>query len=414
MRLIHTADWHLGQTLHGVSRDYEHGRFLTWLLEVLEREAIDALLIAGDVFDSASPPPSAQEQYYQFLASCRRRCPELQVVVVGGNHDSAARLDAPGPVLQAIGVKVLGGLGAEDPPARALVPLHDRHGVVACVVVAVPFLRPRDLPGAADPQASAQTRLIDGHRALYARLCDAAFTQRPAGAAVVATGHAYLQGGLLSELSERKIQMGNQQALPVTIFPEALAYVALGHLHRAQAVGGRENVRYSGSPIPLSMTERDYPHQVVLVELEGERATRIEPLIVPRAVQLHAVPEAHLALDRVQDILQKLPKEPPPGVPPEAAPLYEVRVWLEEPRPHLKQELERAMEGVFGRLVRIDVKRPDRRAPEVPLTTQDLKGLEPVEVFRAAYARERRREASPELIALFEELLGDVLRGEPT
>lgn len=128
MRLLHTADWHLGQTLHGVPRTYEHARFLSWLLTTIGEQAIDALLIAGDVFDSASPPPAAQEQYYQFLATARRLYPRLQVVVVGGNHDSAARLDAPAPVLQAIGVKVIGGLLPDDPPERAVVPLLDASG----------------------------------------------------------------------------------------------------------------------------------------------------------------------------------------------------------------------------------------------------------------------------------------------
>lgn len=412
MRLLHTADWHLGQTLHGVPRTYEHARFLSWLLTTLGEQAIDALLIAGDVFDSASPPPAAQEQYYQFLAAARRLYPRLQVVVVGGNHDSAARLDAPAPVLQAIGVKVIGGLLPDDPPERAVVPLLDASGEEVALLLAVPFLRPRDLPGVADPNAPAQQRLVEGHRSLYRRLTEFAEGRRRKGQALLATGHAYLQGGMVSELSERKIQMGNQQALPVDVFSENLAYVALGHLHRAQAVGGRETVRYSGSPIPLSMTERDYPHQVVLVELEGERVQKIEPLLVPRSVELIAVPEAHLLVERVKEILRDLPKEAPPGVPPEARPLYEVRVWLEEPRPHLKAELESAMEGVFGRLVRIDVKRPDRRAPEVPLGAGDLSSLSPVEVFKAAYARERKKVAAPELVGLFEGLLDELLRGE--
>ncbi|MEO1234248.1 MAG: exonuclease subunit SbcD, partial [Myxococcota bacterium] len=306
-RLLHTADWHLGQSLHGVSRAYEHGRFLDWLLQQIERHAVDGLVIAGDIFDVASPSAAAQAQYFGFLAEARRRYPKLDVVVVGGNHDAAARLDAARTVLDALRIRVVGGLpwsGDRWDLDRILVPLGDDGGEL--LLVAVPFLRPRDLPRSWEeararaglPTDGAEIETLDpetegpialGHRALYAALAEAAETRRPPGGALLATGHAYVSGSQLSELSERKIQQGNQQALAASTFPANFAYIALGHLHLAQVVGQQPETRYSGSPIPLSMAELDYPHQVLLADFEGAGLHRVTPALVPRFVELHRV-----------------------------------------------------------------------------------------------------------------------------
>src|SRR5688572_5574178 len=114
LKLCHTSDWHLGHTLHGHGREHEHARFLAFLLDVLARERADALVIAGDVFDGSNPPASAQAAWYGFLADARSRLPGLDVLVVAGNHDSAARLAAPDPVLRALGVRVVASVPSAD------------------------------------------------------------------------------------------------------------------------------------------------------------------------------------------------------------------------------------------------------------------------------------------------------------
>jgi len=421
MRLIHTADWHLGQTLHGHARTYEHQRFLDWLLDLLEAERADALVIAGDVFDVASPSSEAQAQYYRFLAAARRRCPALDVVVVGGNHDGAARLDAPAEILDALEIRVVGGLPLDEAGApdleRALVPLTGADGEVAAWLLAVPFLRRRDLPaGAQDAEAKdqAHAQLVAGHRALYRALYEAAAARRAPHQALVATGHCYMADGLVSELSERKIQVGNQHALPPDIFDEGLAYVALGHLHRAQAVGGRDNVRYSGSPIPLSLTERHYEHQVVLVELDGPRFSRAEPRFVPRAVDVLYVPEEHQPLEMVLPQLEALPGPPEGSLPDDRArPFLEGRVLLDRAQPRLRQDVQDSLQGAWVRLMRIDVRRPE--GPELmpsKVPTRELDSIEPLDVFVARYT-EARGEPPPEALEhLFLELLEEVRREE--
>ena len=174
MRILHTSDWHLGQTLHQYERGYEHARFLDWLLDQLEAERVDALLIAGDIFDNTNPSAASQQQLYRFLQQARARVPHLAIVMTAGNHDSPGRIEAPGPLLSLLDASAIGAVGrplehSADASAeeaadrlerldRLIVPLRDRAGQIAAWCIAMPFLRPADLPriegegeGQADP-----------------------------------------------------------------------------------------------------------------------------------------------------------------------------------------------------------------------------------------------------------------------
>jgi exonuclease SbcD len=405
MRLLHTSDWHLGHTLYDVSREAEHAAFLDWLLVTLEAESVDALLIAGDIFDTANPSAEAQAAWYHFIARIRRKLPKLDVVVIGGNHDSAARLDAPDPLFAALGVRVVGGLpraqGALD-FERLLVPLHDSRGRVKAWVAAVPYLRPADLPFV----QTEGDRLIEGVREVYGLTLEAARRRRQAGQALVAMGHCFMTGAELSLLSERKILGGNQHALPVDLFPEDVAYAALGHLHKAQRVGGREGVRYSGSPIPLSLSEAHYRHQVLLVELEGEGLGSVRPLSVPRTADMLRVPERDA--DTLEVVLEKLAALPElePEMPEQARPYLEVVVSLPRPEPSLRRKVEAALEGKAARLVKLT---PSYTGTGLVLAeTQpgiSLRERTPEEVFKARYARDYQEPMDPALLESFHTLL---------
>jgi len=435
MRLVHTSDWHLGQRLHERPRDFEHRRFLDWLLELLVAQAADALVVAGDVFDSANPPAEAQRAYFEFLAACRRRLPELDVVVLGGNHDSPLRLDAPAELLRAVRVHVLGGLprlpealaapgraAGEAPEAapseaeldtgRAVIPLRRRGGEIAAWLVAVPYLRPTDLPSlltaelltasgdaATDArdraarleQASAQ--LLGSVRAIYQQLFDAARAQRQPGQALLAAGHCYLAQTRTSVDSERKIQLGNQLPLPVELFPPEVAYVALGHLHLGQCVAGQEHIRYSGSPIPLALSEADYRHQVLIVDFEGDRLQQIRAEPVPRSVEILRVPEQPLPLAEVLPLLHSLPARGPAEASPDERPYLEVRVRLgaNETNAALRKTIEEATASAWPRLLRIAVTREDGSGrltePGGAAGGEQLRDLDPEEVLRRRYQR---------------------------
>ncbi|SOD90718.1 exonuclease SbcCD subunit D C-terminal domain-containing protein [Caenispirillum bisanense] len=405
LRLLHTSDWHLGQELHGLSREGEHRAFLEWLLATLDTEQVDALLITGDVFDSQNPPVAAQALFYEFLARAKRARPDLDVVVIGGNHDSAARLEAPNALLRPLDVHVVGSLPKE--PERLLVPLTDRSGRLRAVVAAIPFLRLADLP-VPTPGEDVEDTLVWGVRTVHERVFAAARARCAefGGLPLIATGHCYMVGTALSELSERRILGGNQHALPVDLFPADCTYVALGHLHKPQAVGGRETVRYAGSPFPLSVTEKDYPHQAVLVEISAEGPAAVRALPIPRTVDYlrvprtgAAAPEPVLAELRALDVAEAPARD--------LRPYLEVVVRLDRPSPSLRHEVEQALEGKPVRLCRLAVEyaTPEAGGPAAA-ETPDLAGLHPEEVFERAWARLYPDEPPEEThLAAFRELL---------
>lgn len=408
IRLLHTADWHLGHTLRGQSRQEEHRRFLDWLLDVLVSHRPDALLVAGDVFDSANPPTTAIKAYFEFLTEARHRRPDLDIVVVAGNHDSAPRIDAPHSLLDALGVHVVGDVprlsdGSLD-AGRLIVPLYDSEGVRAAQLVAMPFLRPADLPRVA---ATEGDPLIQGVQQLYAEALAA--VEEAEGCAIVAIGHCFMAGARLSERSERKVLGGNQHALPVSIFPASVTYVALGHLHLPQAVDDAGRVRYSGSPLPLSMTEAGYPHQVLLVSIDGATLRGVEPLLVPRTVDLLRLPEGGARpLDDVLELLAALPDRVPEE-PLWLRPFLEVSVRVDGPQPDLRAKVEAAVQGKRPRLVSIKVERAEVTAAPPPVVS--LEELSPEAVFRRRWARDYEGDPPPRLLAAFHELV-DAVEGD--
>ena len=405
MRLLHTSDWHLGQEFHGHPRDHEHEAFLGWLGDALEEHRIDALIVAGDIYDSQNPPISAQKQLYSFIVGIRARMTGLNIVLVGGNHDSAGRLEAPGPLLEPLGVRVVGSLmhaadGSLD-VGRLTVPLCDGTGAVKAVCAAVPFLRLSDLPPANDD--SVTDPLVWGVRQVYAEILDTVAQSLEPGQSLIATGHCYMTGCDLSELSERRILGGNQHALPADIFPDVVTYAALGHLHKAQKVGGQERVRYSGSPLPLSVTERDYRHQVLLVDVDGPAAT-VTPLPVPRAVDIiripgrgAATPEEALAALRALEAAADGPRA--------LWPYLHVAVTADGPLPGLRRDVEEAIAGKGLRLARID-KVDERPASALaPKSLPDLEEVHPEEVFVQCWRGAYDSDPPAEMLDAFRELL---------
>lgn len=406
MRLLHTADWHLGQTLYDFERSYEHQCFLDWLLDTLENERIDALLIAGDVFDHANPAAAAQRQLYQFLTTAKQRLPQLDIVIIAGNHDSGGRLEAPAPLLKSFAVTVV-GRATRDPNGdleadRLLTPLHDQHGEIAAWCLAVPFLRPGEVPRVeteGDPY-------LQGIAALYRRVLDCALTRQENGQALIALGHCHLSGGQVSEASERRIIIGGIEALPVATFDPALAYVALGHLHRPQIVGGQPRLRYSGSPLPMSFAEIHYPHQVICVDLVDGALTAATPIPIPRFVPLLRIPSQPAPLT---ETLEKLAALDLPEVRFEAQPYLEARVLLDAPEPGLRAQVEAALAGKPVRLARIDLHYGRSHAEDTtahnPQTLDELDRLQPDDIFQQLHVQKYGAEPSTALMAAFRELL---------
>ncbi len=406
MKLLHTADWHLGHQLHGHDRTYEHARFLDWLLETISARGIDALLIAGDVFDTANPSAASWQLCYRFLARLRARHPRLNVVMVGGNHDSPSKLDAPHELLRAFDLHLVGSVqrcsdGSLD-LERLLVPLTNAEGDIEAWCAAVPYLRSADLRlDAALPEG--MDRLVEGVRQIYRQVLAAMAARRQPGQALVALGHGYLVSGQLSELSERKVLGGNQHALPLDIFDGA-DYVALGHLHLAQSL--TPAVHYSGSPLPLSLAEQGYRHQVLEVTLAQGRLSAVTPLPVPRTVEMLRLPARAAPLAVVELALQALEL---PAVPAEQRPFLEVRVLLEQPEPRLRERILAALAHKPVRLARISIQYPGQGGSAADhLGAQQLDELTPEAVFRLCYQRQFDGEPGAELLRCFDQLLSEL------
>ena len=270
IRILHTADWHIGQTLRGFSREHEHRKVFARLEEIVVERDVDALIIAGDVFDSQNPSGEAQQLFYDTLVRLSRARPRMTTVIVAGNHDAAGRLEAPRPLLEAFNIRVVGNVRRRDgriEASRHLVPIVDASGAVAAHVLAVSYPTAACLPNLTRLDGEAGSPVVAGVRTLYAELlrrCGRKWMVCPLSLQGIST----LREASSSEGAERQILVGGQHAVPHDVFPPEASYVALGHLHKAQAVG-RDTVRYSGSLIPLSATEQPYRHGVTLVSLDG-------------------------------------------------------------------------------------------------------------------------------------------------
>lgn len=406
MRLLHTSDWHLGQSLHNFERHYEHQRFLDWLLDAIVAEQADAVLIAGDVYDHANPPAASQKQLYQFLRRARERVPHLNLVIIAGNHDSPARLDAPGPLLEAHGTRVIGAVqrhadGSIDLESLVL-PLTGSSGAVEAWCLAVPFLRPGDVPrGAAEDGADPY---LAGIALLYRQVFELAQQRCQPGQAIVAMGHCHMVDGQMSGDSERRIVIGGTEMLPAGIFAPGIAYAALGHLHLAQTVGQNAHIRYSGSPLPLSFAEVNYAHQVLRIDLDGAAVREIAVLPVPRAVELLRVPSKPAPLTQV---LEELAALAPLELAPEQQPLLEVRVLLEQPEPGLRARIEAALDGKPVRLAKIETSTAPRNGAidQEVMTLDQLEKLKPDDIFRQLYLQRFGNEAPADQLSAFAELM---------
>ncbi len=298
LRILHTSDWHLGQFFIGKSREAEHRAFFRWLCDTITAQQIDVVLVAGDIFDTTTPPSYARELYHQLIVDMQPL--GVQLVLLGGNHDSVAVLNESAELLRCLNTSVVPGYVTEI--SNHLLTLHNKAGEPAAVLAAVPFLRPRDLSQRADFRSSSgveaaekQLQLQHQISQVYQELYQAALQQADAlspGAPlpVIASGHLTTVGASSTE-SVREIYIGTLDALPASAFPP-FAYVALGHIHQAQKVGGSEFIRYSGSPLALSFDEARQQKYCLLVSLDTGTDTntvQVEALPLPRFQPLCSV-----------------------------------------------------------------------------------------------------------------------------
>ena len=276
LRIIHTSDWHLGQHFYGKNRAKEHQAFLNWLLVQIKEQHVDGLIVAGDIFDTGTPPSYARELYFNFIVGLQAL--NCTLIVVAGNHDSVAMLGESSGILSKLDSYVITSPKGDD--EAQLVEISNEQGDSA-IVCAIPFLRPRDVMESVAGQSAQEkqqglSQAISEH---YQSLVDQAKSKAGDNTAIVATGHLTTVGASVSE-SVRDIYIGTLDAFPAALFPE-VDYLALGHIHRQQKVAGTEHIQYSGSPIALSFDEKQSNKSINLVTFERGKIAAIEQLLVP-------------------------------------------------------------------------------------------------------------------------------------
>jgi len=260
------------------SREAEHCAFLSWLITVVSEQSIDALIVAGDIFDSASPASYARKLYSDFIVNLQHAgC--TQLIIVSGNHDSVAVLNESKSLLSALNVSVLAGLN--EVLSEHIITVKDKQDNEA-LICALPFLRATDVMSseAGSSASQKQMNLQQGIAQTYQDIYQLATARKKLdNTPILATGHLTAVGCSVSE-SVRDIYIGTLTAFPASLFP-AFNYIALGHLHRTQKVQKSEHIRYSGSPIALSFDEVKHDKRIIIVEFDNDNALTTTELTIP-------------------------------------------------------------------------------------------------------------------------------------
>lgn len=399
LRLLHSSDWHLGRALCGRRRLPEFAAFLDWLVETIDREKVDVLAVAGDVFDSAAPSAQAQSLYYRFLGRVALETGCGQVLVIAGNHDSAALLAAPGEILRALDIHVVGRVSPDLGEEVFL--LKDRAGAPRLIVAAVPYPRDRDLreSQAGESIEDKEGKLVAAigeHYREAGRRAEELRAGLPDRVPLLALGHLFAAGGrTLDGDGVRSLYVGTLGQVPAEVFPACFDYVALGHLHQPQVVGGQASRRYSGAPLQLSFSEAGRPKSVTLVDFQPE-GPEISQLPVPVFQRLESL---RGDWDQISAALDRLRAE-------------EAEIWLEveyEGREVIGDLRDRIADKTAGsslEVLRIRDARLQARALAEGREGEMLEELDELEVFRRCLsAHQVPEEQRPELEAAYGEIL---------
>ncbi len=411
MKILHTSDWHLGVSADQSPRHEEHDRFLDWLIELIIERDVDVLLHGGDTFHYVQPSAKCLAQYYGFLSRCARETNLRKIVVTGGNHDSASRLDAPSPILESLGVHVVGTMsGNTETWERAICPIMGPDGQVECVAVAVPYIHESRLGVVSSGRTPRQVRdaVVEKFSDLYVSLADMARKLYP-GVPVVATGHltCYPTGvGHVEGDFATPLHMYNLGSMPPEVFSLGYNYVGLGHIHRMFDIPG-PNAWYPGSPIPTDIIEARSQRYVLMVEVDPERPELQSPVEKIEVPEWRSVFELTGGLDEVVTGIKNLEWEAD-------LPAY-VYVDLE-----VDQPLHAGMDALDEALATFDTDQRPRiigyketltghhdAINQSDLARVRLAELSPSQVFERLYKVKHEAEPTRDIMAAFESLLSN-------
>ncbi|MDD3536090.1 MAG: exonuclease SbcCD subunit D C-terminal domain-containing protein [Candidatus Cloacimonetes bacterium] len=397
MRILHTSDLHIGKTLCGRKRYEEFLAFFDWLYDTIKENEIDALLIAGDIFDTTTPSNRAQALYYQFLrnvstSNCRH------IVIIAGNHDSPSFLNAPKELLKILNVHVVAD--THDINNEVII-LSNPQNVPELIVCAVPYLRDKEIRTveAGEDMADKERKLLQGILDYYALVGECAEQKRAELAKnipIVGMGHLFTAGAQTADDDGvRELYVGNLAHVASDVFPSCFSYTALGHLHIPQMVSASETIRYSGSPLPMGFGEANHTKSLCQIDLEPDGV----------AVKLIEVPTfQHLASvkgdwDTISCKIAELSEK-------------DLNIWLDitytgdEIMGDLQERLTDSSQDTKLEILRVKNKQLIDRTLEQTITEEALDDLDEREVFnRCMEAHNVPDDQRQELLTAYNEIL---------
>lgn len=395
MRILHTADWHIGHRLYERDRIEEHRQFLEWLLSIIQRHEVDVLIVSGDVFDTALPASAATNLYYQFLFQLYNES-DAQAVITAGNHDSPRNLAAPREFLKMGHIHVVGGIesGLDD----CVITLHSRAGdkpKKAVAVAAVPYLSENELL----PHISFETEVerAERYREATKQLYERCVAQMPLHLPRILMGHLAVHGGEESG-SERVVQIGGASPVRPSDFPKGVDYVALGHLHRPQSVHGADYpIRYSGSPLPMTFKEAEHTKKVYMIDFTETAFDLLTEINVP----------VFKELCRVEGDYDQVMAEAMSGD--WSGKCIEVQLTLDAPQLGIGDEIREVFREQEGEVLIVEVQLAEQQH-ETGLSAEAISSKPPEEIFEEFYRTEYNDAEGadtelPKLLKTFRELV---------
>lgn len=391
MKIIHTADWHIGQMFYNYNREKEHEHFFLWLINMLKEKEVDVLLVAGDIFDVANPTSSAVQQYNKFIADVKQQIPYLQMVVIAGNHDSAYRLESFNPLLYYFNVSHIALIhkinGQQIDYEKLIVPLKDKNNKIKAICLAIPFVQ------------------SDKVKELFKELYNFATEKYSNKYPLIAMGHFYATGAEISEKQHsERVVIGGIDCVDMSNFDISnnIIYTALGHIHKAQKVSKKDNLRYAGSPLPMSFAEIKYKHLVNLITIENDNLS-IQEVYYEPLIKLKSIPKTYKPFQEVLEELRNYNND--------EESYLEVKMKKDIFIDNIRQQIEEAINGRNLHFCKTSVEELNDNLEDYTenmMSIEKFKELKPIDILKNYYKKKFNKELTENLEKLFNEVVSEI------
>jgi exonuclease SbcD len=398
MKILITADWHIGKRLHNEDLSEDMNLFFDWLLEKIKTNGIQYLLVAGDIFDNNNPSNESSRMYYSFLT--RLSALNCKAIITAGNHDSPSFIDVPKDLLSEFNISVFGLFPGIDKVNEIFVPLKDDHGNEVAVVAAIPFLQDRFVRQVGEGEGAKEIaeKIKQGMKTLFAQI-GAAMKNKYPSIPKIGMAHLHAQGTEISE-AEREIQIGNQDGIASSDLDQ-FDYLALGHIHTGQPVI-KGKIQYASSPISLGFSENKYQHKVVMLNIENNQITETD-IPVDKNRSLYQLKGR---MKEVEENIKKLKNKYKLQV------LLDIQITEEIFDPTITDRLEALKEMLAVKnemkIINTRISYNDKKAARFSTTynTNELNDIKPLDVFKTLI-EDRTDEEKVKLLEKFSEIIAD-------